>query len=254
MDSSSNGSNDNSVSRWMEHLSSALLLLMGGCLGGVAIFEIVFKRGEPSVLRQETLLGILVAAALLLARRLKEINFGSTSLKLQEMDREITKVQRGVDAVLSNEKERGRSRVLAQKAESENGDLALAGLKAVHIRKGLDENDPWKGVFGGSPIADGRELRAKVQRLAPRSEFFLVRLEVSSLDPQKPLTGHVRFFLHPEFDPEKPFVTVDANGVAAYEIEAYGAFTVGALADSGKTRLELDLEFLPGVPKDFIKD
>jgi len=50
----------------MEHLSSALLLLMGGCLGGGAIFEIVFKRGEPSVLRQETLLGILVAAALLL--------------------------------------------------------------------------------------------------------------------------------------------------------------------------------------------
>lgn len=241
---------DKRISRWIERASSLLLLLMGTGLGMAAFIQ-MFRPAWIPPLTQETLLAVLVAAALLLARRLKEINFGSTSLKLQEMDQEIAEVQKGVDAVLANDKERALSRDLAKKADAEGTDPDLAALKAVRIRKGPVDDDPWKNVFGGKAISEGRELRATVERLAPRSAFFRVRLEVVSVGAQKPLTGYVRFFLHPEFDPEKPFVTVGGNGVAAYEIEAYGAFTVGALADCGQTRLELDLRRLPGVEADF---
>ena len=50
----------------------------------------------------------------------------------------------------------------------------------------------------------------------------------------------VVFFLHPIFTPASQTV-MPVNGEAKLTLHAWGAFTVGALADGGRVRLELDL-------------
>jgi hypothetical protein len=46
-------------------------------------------------------------------------------------------------------------------------------------------------------------------------------------------------------------VSVSPAGVAELSIDAWGAFTVGAVADGGLTRLELDLAEHPDFPAEF---
>jgi hypothetical protein len=83
-------------------------------------------------------------------------------------------------------------------------------------------------------------------------DLYSIRLTVSSLQQQtNPLTGVVQFFLHPTFNNDKPIVTVGPYGVAELNLKAWGAFTVGALADDGQTRLELDLSTLDTAPVQF---
>jgi hypothetical protein len=55
-----------------------------------------------------------------------------------------------------------------------------------------------------------------------------------------PMNGLVQFLLHDTFPNSRPVVPV-VDGVAELPLEAWGAFTLGALADGGKTKLELDL-------------
>jgi hypothetical protein len=66
-----------------------------------------------------------------------------------------------------------------------------------------------------------------------------------------PLRGAVRFYLHDTFLNDRPVVSVSPAGVAELSIDAWGAFTVGAVADGGLTRLELDLAEHPDFPADF---
>jgi hypothetical protein len=120
--------------------------------------------------------------------------------------------------------------------------------KPVDIKPGADLKDPWKGVFGSSRSSD-RELGAIVKNL-PASDYCQVRLTVRSTAPSKPLQGEVTFFLHDTF-PE-PVQTVTAtNGEAVLEIASWGAFTVGAVADGGDTKLELDLSTLSDAPAEW---
>jgi hypothetical protein len=112
-------------------------------------------------------------------------------------------------------------------------------------------DDPWKGVFGGTPIANGRRLDASVEPLGVDGQIFTVRLHVTSTARDKPLRGAVQFFLHPTFANDRPIIAVGSNGDAALVLRAYGAFTVGVLADDGDTRLELDLAELPHAPREF---
>ena len=63
--------------------------------------------------------------------------------------------------------------------------------------------------------------------------------------------GSVQFFLHDTFANSKPVVAVGPNGVAELTLDAWGAFTVGAIADFGLTRLELDLAELDEAPSSF---
>jgi hypothetical protein len=64
------------------------------------------------------------------------------------------------------------------------------------------------------------------------------------------LTGRVDFYLHNTFPQPKLSVEAEDN-VAKFQIGAYGAFTVGALADDGRTCLELDLVGDPDFPLEF---
>jgi hypothetical protein len=131
---------------------------------------------------------------------------------------------------------------------------AAAELHAVVAREreeGRDPEDPQKGHWGGERRRNGRILHATVTRVPQNREWFTVRLEVRSLDPERnPLTGRVRFHLHPSFHPAEVEVPV-AGSVAILERVAWGAFTVGAEADGGETPLELDLAELDEAPAEF---
>lgn len=115
-----------------------------------------------------------------------------------------------------------------------------------------DSEDPWNGRFGGQSISNDRELKAEVNPILGSSDLYSIRLTVNSLHPQtNPLTGVVQFFLHPTFNNDKPIVTVGPYGIAELNLKAWGAFTVGALADDGQTKLELNLATLKTAPAEF---
>jgi hypothetical protein len=103
-------------------------------------------------------------------------------------------------------------------------------------------DDPQKGQWGGQAERNGRVLQAKVAPLQDVPDWFTVRLTVRSTDQTRQLTGTVLFHLHPTFPTTKRYVRVE-SGLAALDLEAYGAFTVGAeiLEGDPPTRLELDL-------------
>lgn len=125
-------------------------------------------------------------------------------------------------------------------------------LAAAELATPKDPHDPWKGVFGGTSRNNDRELVAEVEPINTSSGLYSIRLTVRSLHPEtNPLKGAVQFFLHPTFRNDKPVTTVGPNGVAELNLKAWGAFTVGAVADDGRTKLELDLSELETAPEEF---
>lgn len=135
------------------------------------------------------------------------------------------------------------------------GDSDEAKKKLFEVTDGIEPdntNDPWKGRFGGQSTSNDRQLSAEVKPIPGSSGMYSIRLTVSSLHPDtNPLKGAVQFFLHPTFSNSKPVVTVGPNGVAELNLRAWGAFTVGAVADNGQTKLELDLAELKTAPAEF---
>jgi cellulose biosynthesis protein BcsQ len=111
----------------------------------------------------------------------------------------------------------------------------------------VDIDDPQKGKFGGVSERNGRRIVASVSPL--KSQWFTINLKLEPTG-DVPLTGSVEFHLHPTFRPEMISVPTK-DGVASLKLRAWGPFTVGAVADKGQTRLELDLAHLSGVPRAF---
>ena len=129
---------------------------------------------------------------------------------------------------------------------------AAAAAGVVTISRGQTPDDPWKGQFGGSKESTGRILEAKFHPVPDtQGELVVVTLTVRSTDPRNKLTGDVQFYLHDTFPNPTPVVPVGPNGTATLNLTSWGAFTVGALADGGKTKLELDLADLPDAPEPF---
>ena len=109
--------------------------------------------------------------------------------------------------------------------------------------------DPHKGRFGGNSEAGGRALRASVTEIPDSPDWYLIDLSVISLD-EMPLTDTVHFYLHQTFN--KPVIHVQpTESSAKLQLRGWGAFTVGVIADSGKTLLELDLAELETAPAAF---
>lgn len=127
-------------------------------------------------------------------------------------------------------------------------DVASAYTAAE--QKDVWDSDPNLGQFGGAASAGGRELSAQVQPLNSSGQTCAVTIRVRSLDPARPLSGPVRIHLHPTFDPAVREALLK-NGEAELRIIAAGVFTIGAEADDGATRLELNLADLPGLPPAF---
>ena len=91
-------------------------------------------------------------------------------------------------------------------------------------------------------------MSAQVKAIA--GDWYRITLTVKALPRAPILRGAVRFHLHDSFAEPVQRVVV-RRGVATLSVVAYGAFTVGAEADEGKTRLELDLSDLSRAPKAF---
>jgi hypothetical protein len=121
------------------------------------------------------------------------------------------------------------------------------------ITKASEANDdPEKGKWGGTPTSGGRQLTAEIQRIPGEDLYRRVILTVRSIDDKKPLMGRVTFHLHPTFD-QPVFDEPVFNGEATTSLVSYGAFTVGAEVDKGRTRLELDLASLDDAKDQFFK-
>jgi hypothetical protein len=100
-----------------------------------------------------------------------------------------------------------------------------------------DPGDPQKGLWGGLPQAGNRELTASLRSVT--ADYFEITLEVRPTGSE-PLAGDVQFHLHPAF-PKPVQVVTPVDGKATLKVMAWGAFTVGAVTDNGRTKLELDL-------------
>ena len=102
----------------------------------------------------------------------------------------------------------------------------------------VSPDDPQHGQWGGRETNNGRRLSAAVEPVT--DDWFSVTLSVESSSEATPLEGTVTFHLHPTFPRDVVPVVVE-NGRAVLKLSAWGAFTVGAVADNGRTLLELDL-------------
>ncbi|TBX66131.1 hypothetical protein EZL74_11120 [Flavobacterium silvisoli] len=111
-------------------------------------------------------------------------------------------------------------------------------------------DDPEKGKWGGLSTSNERTITASVTNSETSTDYFNINLEVKSTDLANPLNGDVKFYLPPSFQNPNPVVTTK-DGIATLNLLAWGAFTLGVECDNGKTKLELDLSELSGVPELF---
>lgn len=117
------------------------------------------------------------------------------------------------------------------------------------LRAKANPDDPQKGRFGGSARCNGRELSAVVERDSGAKSWFNVEITVASIS-RRPLQGRVDLWVHDSF-PQEHYWTQVRKGRAKFSFSVYGAFTVGAVADRGKTPLELDLADVKDAPSEF---
>jgi hypothetical protein len=215
---------------------------------GVWVF---FHQSTPD---EKPLYYFVVAAVILLLRDVQTFTFGGISVRLRDLEQ---KSQQALEAaedakVQSAPVQMQLAATPASALEPAKGKRQIPVSPKVFAKSaGMDEDgDPNAGRFGGSEESNGRKLSATVQRI-DNTEYFSIDLEVRSIAGAKKLEGRVLFYLHHTFD-RSVIATLARDGIARLDgIEAYGAFTVGAVADEGETMLELNLARLPRAPDDF---
>jgi hypothetical protein len=133
-----------------------------------------------------------------------------------------------------------RKAIVASENES-SGEPGIPQIRA-NLPPVSVPGDPQKGRFGGKEAIESRNLSADVVASAIGRNWQKIVLRVEGTI-ERPLSGdYVYFFVHDSFDPDAYRVKVDrSTDSAQLELQSFGAFTVGAVADSGTTMLELDL-------------
>ncbi|MEO5685696.1 MAG: YEATS-associated helix-containing protein [Chitinophagaceae bacterium] len=202
-----------------------------------------------------------------IADKNKIINKTKEELEIEKKAAEASKKAEEEANTAKEKAEKQKDKLAAQdkkKAETEEEalQLELPARFTIFAEQNLDgntvvigpvtnENDRQKGRFGGAPQNNGRKISATVTNNRIDGIYYPFTLTVESLDPAgNPLGDEVIFFLHDSFTPS--FVRImPVNGKAEYKNSAYGAFTVGAVTDEGKTLLELDLSEDVRFPKEF---
>jgi hypothetical protein len=208
----------------------------GSILLGLAVLAMGIARvaqiAEPKDRFDATTLQYFLASgALLVLPRLKKLAYGDLEIDLGHVE---AKADAALEAAAT-----GVGRKNARPRGSVPPTPAPGATPAP-------PDDPQKHQWGGLSAAKGRRLCAAVKPVAEGADLFRVALEVCPDDPKgAPLDGPVTFHLHDTFQPMQRTVPVQ-QGVARLELIAWGAFTVGAEADQGRTKLELDLS-APGV-------
>jgi hypothetical protein len=226
-----------------------ILTLLALVCGALAVTRVAVGIWHPdhnvraragTLIDEKTLLYFGVAGGLPLLKDVKSLAYGDLKL---EFDRKIEEVRVAA--------ENAQAAATGQGGKGGHVYSQSEALKPLgQISPGIVPDDPWKGVFGKSEN-ESRKLEAKVIQSATAG-YYRVYLKLRSLNPDaNPLRGSVQFFLHDTFSNSKPVVTVGPNGVAELTLDAWGAFTAGVIADSGLTRLELDLAELDEAPSSF---
>jgi hypothetical protein len=239
---------------WIQPLLTAFAIL--ACAGAVwrVVNPAVVERVDDVTLRY-----LAVAGALLLLRDVKSLAFGDYKVeferRLEELDVKVGNAQAAAVGGGGAIPPASASAASAPKVTRGDGksvsDEAAGAFADLEPVPGNVHDDPWKGQFGEQKISGTREIDAEVTPVGS-SGLYRVRLQVRSTNPKRdPLHGSVQFFLHPTFSNDRPVVTVGPSGVAELTLTAWGAFTVGALADDGRTKLELDLAELATAPRVF---
>ena len=170
----------------------------------------------------------------------------------------------GINVSLQN-LQQNVSNLMQQTNSLQGTSTGIGGIKAANITSGQknlliediqstsapsDPNDPQKGKWGGNSTNNERRISAEVKTTTNPS-LFHVSIIVESTNVDNPLNGIVNFHLHPTFSNPHPVISV-RNGKAVLDLrKVYGAFTVGADLDNGKTFLELNLAKLPDAPEEF---
>lgn len=173
----------------------------------------------------EALALLLIAALPWLPAFVESFKLGKDSLevKLREVEK---KADAAIDASL--------------RGTVKNPTAASVNAEELKI---INNADRQKGLWGGSPSNNSRLLSAFIEKIPGEDYFRRVVLQVESTNAAKPLSGKVTFHLHQTFNTPDFDVPV-VNGVAETSLVSYGVFTVGAEADNGATKLELDLASL----------
>jgi len=219
-----------------------LLVLLAIVALGAAIWRLFASAEMFNRLDSTLLLYLGVAGALLLLRDVKSLAFGDYKVEFERV-RKIAKEA-------ENKAENAQS--IAMGIGKENITGKTEAFAADTIEPNNTPGDPWKNRFGGKSQFNNRQLQAQVSRIAGSSDLFSIQLRIfSTLPDQDPLRGVVQFFLHPTFKNDKPIIYVGPDGVGELKLTAWGAFTVGALADEGSAKLELDLSELSSAPREF---
>lgn len=242
------GSEDRNPTSWSTRFPNAgYQIIAVVCLFFVVVEATGQIKGEGVTMA--ILLGVAILA--LLAPKIQNLTVGKDGIvaDLAERIDDSKKATVELDEQLSQQIAALFDRVDALLKDTPKSDAAKAfearngsdGLPAVS-----DEEDPQKGRFGGDEEHNGRRLVATVEPSSVKSEWCKLTLRVVSTDATRPLVGKVKFFLHDTFQPDIYDIPI-ANNQAELVLRAWGAFTIGAIADNGATKLELDLATSPNV-------
>lgn len=117
-----------------------------------------------------------------------------------------------------------------------------------------DPSDLNRGRFGRRAFVDPYIVTGRVRhdpKAAVDELKFLVDVRVRSLDPRRPVRGHVSFTFHESFSPRTRRVRAVGGEVVERDISTYGTFTLGVTVHEAHVMLELDLSKLPGAGAEF---
>lgn len=197
----------------------------------------------PNRIDDKTAMFLGLAAVVLIIRDVSKVEFPWMKIEKvrQELKQEVQQVDRRVELIEDQGSLPGSAKARAR-PHSEEAAITDAEWNS----------DPNKRKFGGVPASNGRVLEATIKPAAGQSSAACeVRLRVRSTDPARPLRGKVTFHLHPTFGRATTYDAPVKQGVAEDVITSWGRFTVGAEADDGATRLELDLNDVEGGTRKF---
>lgn len=214
----------------------AVIILLSG-LG-----RVVFGGDKDGRFGETTLMYFFGAAAVFLLSRAKTFKFGDLAFELEQLKEEVKEARLMANIAQDSLK--------VEPVVPNAVSSAAAGVE--RYTPGATNDDPWKGVFGGQSLdkINGRVLSADVVALPSTKGWYSVTLKVVPIPTAPPLKGNVQFYLHHTFRNDKPVVQV-VNNEAVLHLKAWGAFTVGAVCDDGRCKLELNLAELQAAPIEF---
>lgn len=229
----------------IEMIRIAFYYLLAMISIGLAVFRVFSQDEVYQRVDYQTLLFFAAAAIFILLERVKKINIGKDGIEAEfvEKFKDIQEIVRENTSVIAS----GIGG--KQKIQSKGVSKALTNANLIN-KEILDPTDPQKGRFGGKSVNNERKISASVIPSKSSPGNYKIKLKVESTNSSNRLQGNVVFYLHNTFTQNERYVKVQ-GGVAELDLIAYGAFTVGAVADNGNTLLELDLSQDEDFPYEF---